>query len=49
MLAELMDEPRGQQALDREFSSSAVTLDHAGIRSLLAPYMNGETLTEVTG
>jgi FlaA1/EpsC-like NDP-sugar epimerase len=49
MLAELMDEPRGPQALDREFSSSSVTLNHAEIRSLLAPYMNGETLSEVAG
>lgn len=41
MLPELTPEMPETPSLTREYSSAAVTLDHAGLRDLVAPYMNG--------
>lgn len=41
MLPELGAVPIVSPALDGEYSSANVTLDHAGLRELLAPYLNG--------
>jgi UDP-glucose 4-epimerase len=39
MLPELQPEPIGHLALDTEYSSEQITLDHDGLRELLAPHM----------
>jgi UDP-glucose 4-epimerase len=41
MLPELRSAPITQPALTDEYSSANVTLDHDGLRELLAPYLNG--------
>lgn len=43
MLPQLFDGPLPAPALDREYSSSAITLDHAGLAALLAPHLDTET------
>ncbi|RMG70507.1 MAG: NAD-dependent epimerase/dehydratase family protein [Chloroflexi bacterium] len=40
MLPELQVEPLAEPALNSEFSSSDVTLDHESLRELLAPYLS---------
>lgn len=46
MLPELLDEPLGEPALEKEYSSSDTTLDHAGLRTLLAEYMEEHRMGE---
>jgi UDP-glucose 4-epimerase len=41
MLPDLPRAPFDRPALTDEYSSADVTLDHAGLRELLAPYLNG--------
>jgi UDP-glucose 4-epimerase len=41
MLPELQRVPVDQPALSEEYSSARVTLDHDGLRALLAPYLAG--------
>jgi FlaA1/EpsC-like NDP-sugar epimerase len=48
MLAELSSGPAGSPALDREFSSSQVNLDHAAIRTMLMPYVESAPAHSVT-
>lgn len=48
ILAELTDGAPGAPALEKEFSSAHVTLDHAGLRVLLAPHMAGDVPTRVS-
>lgn len=43
MLPELQTTPLAAPALTGEYSSSEVTLDHAGLRELLRPYLEGES------
>lgn len=42
MLPELQSEPFGPPALTAEFSSARVTLDKAGVRALLTPYLSSQ-------
>lgn len=42
MLPELQTETLGEPVLAGEYSSSDVTLDHSGLRALLAPYLEGQ-------
>ena len=44
ILPELRSEPVKQPALVREYSSADVTLDHKGLRDMLAPYLSEETV-----
>jgi FlaA1/EpsC-like NDP-sugar epimerase len=48
MLPELHREPMPEPALTEEYSSAHVTLDHAGLRTLLAPYLDGSIEGEMT-
>lgn len=48
VLPELRGEPEGAAALQGEYSSSVVTLDHAGLRQLLAPHTQAEPDSEVS-
>lgn len=45
MLPELCPDPIAQPALASEYSSADVTLDHAGLRELLAPYLEEQTFS----
>jgi UDP-glucose 4-epimerase len=46
MLPELLDAPLGQPVIDREYSSSQITLDRAGLRDLLAEYIQEHQMVE---
>jgi len=47
MLPELRPAPIDRPVLQEEYSSAHVTLDHAGLRELLAPYLAGQLPVEV--
>ncbi len=48
MLPELRNETAVERALTSEYSSADVTLDHPGIRDLLAPYLQGQMFAAAT-
>lgn len=48
MLPELRSDIGSENPLSREYSSADVTLDHPGLRDLLAPYLANPTFEEAT-
>lgn len=46
MLPELLDAPLGEAAIQREYSSSDITLDSHGLRDLLAEYLQEHRMVE---
>jgi len=48
MLPELRRDPMPEPALTGEYSSAHVTLDRAGLRALLAPYLDGSIEGEMS-